>query len=171
LYNLKICECHVNVNFRKIFVRIDKMVSSNRGYPDPDKPTEDLSPNNEIIVTTDTDTDDEDNTYNDYQPLPTNELVEDDEESTSDSDEGAVANIDTLPPITTMEDSLVKEVWTEPAPKAVDIVMDNNKVDEVKQAMLNFTLPPSSIPEWANAIPEEQWKQQLISRLQHMQKK
>ncbi|KAJ3665440.1 hypothetical protein Zmor_000936 [Zophobas morio] len=147
------------------------MVSSNHGYPDPDKPTEDLTPNNDVIVATDTDTDDDDNPYNEYQLLPTQELAEVDESSTNSDEEGAVANIDTLPPIIPMEETLVKEVWTAPYPKAVDIVMDSSKVDEVKQAMVNFTLPPSAIPEWANTIPEEQWKQQLISKLQNLEKK
>lgn len=147
------------------------MVSSNRGYPDPENPSEDLSPNNEIIIATDTDTDDEENLYNDYEPLPTNDLHEAEESSnSSDNEEGAVANIDPLPPIVPMEEILVKEVWTAPT-KSVDIEMDSNKVNEVKQAMVNFTLPPSSIPEWANNIPEEQWKQQLISRLQNLQNK
>ncbi|XP_044258631.1 uncharacterized protein LOC123007410 [Tribolium madens] len=147
------------------------MVSSNWGYPDPEKTSEDLSPNNEIIMATDTDTDEEENPYNDYQPLPTNDVPEVEGSNSSDNEEGAVANVDSLPPITPMEETLVKEVWTGPAPKAVDIEMDSNKVNEVKQAMINFALPPSSIPEWANNIPEEQWKQQLINRLQSLQKK
>ncbi|RZC40778.1 hypothetical protein BDFB_010265 [Asbolus verrucosus] len=121
----------------------------------------------------DADTDEEDSPHNEYQPLPMHEMAEvSDDDLNSDSEEAAgISNEDSLPSITRIEDALVKEVWMGPAPKAVDIEMDNNKVDEVKQAMMNFTLPPSSIPEWANNIPEEQWKQQLISRLQYLQKK
>lgn len=67
-----------------------------------------------------------------------------------------------------MEEVLVNEVWSGPPPKAVDIEMDSKKVDEVKQAMTNITLPPSSIPEWAANVPEEEWKNQLLKRLQNM---
>lgn len=144
------------------------MVSSNRGYPDPDNPSEDIAPNNEIILVTDTDTDDEDNPYNDYEPLPMNDITDlsDEENNHSDSDEASEPTPDSLPQITRIEATLVKEVWSAPLPRAVDIEMDSTRVDEVKKAMNNFTLPPSAIPEWANTIPEEQWKQQLINRLQ-----
>lgn len=144
------------------------MVSSNRGYPDPDNPSEDIAPNNEIILVTDTDTDDEDNPYNDYEPLPMNDITDlsDEENNHSDSDEASGPTPDSLPQITRIEATLVKEVWSAPLPRAVDIEMDSTRVDEVKKAMNNFTLPPSAIPEWANTIPEEQWKQQLINRLQ-----
>lgn len=144
------------------------MVSSNRGYPDPDNPSEDIAPNNEIILVTDTDTDDEDNPYNDYEPLPMNDITDpsDEENPHSDSDEASGPNTDSLPQITRIEATLVTEVWSAPLPRAVDIEMDSTRVDEVKKAMNNFTLPPSAIPEWANTIPEEQWKQQLINRLQ-----
>lgn len=31
--------------------------------------------------------------------------------------------------------------------------------------MSGFQLPPANIPDWAQNIPEDQWKQQLIARL------
>lgn len=65
-----------------------------------------------------------------------------------------------------MEQILVKEVWSVPTP--TDIEMDSKKVDEVKQVMSTITLPPSSIPDWASNISEEEWKQQLTKRLQAM---
>lgn len=64
-----------------------------------------------------------------------------------------------------MESSIVKEVWDGPAPEVCDIKMDNQRVLEVKQAMLNITLPESAIPDWATNIPEEEWKLQLMKRL------
>lgn len=48
--------------------------------------------------------------------------------------------------------------------------MDSQKVDEVKQVMAHITLPASSIPEWAAKIPEENWKQELMQRIEHIKK-
>lgn len=145
------------------------MVSSNKGFPEPENPPEDL--NHEIIMVTDTDTDEEENSYNDYEPLPTNEdnLHEYcEEEQDSDNEDGLVSE-EPFAPITSMEDTLIREVWSESTPK--DIIMDKNKVDEVKQAMLNFSLPASSIPDWASHIPEAQWKEKLMDKLHNLQKK
>lgn len=33
-------------------------------------------------------------------------------------------------------------------------------------AMANFSLPQTQIPEWAQSISEEQWKQTLIDRIE-----
>ena len=35
--------------------------------------------------------------------------------------------------------------------------------------MATFTLPTTAIPEWANSISEEQWKERLIDRIKEMQ--
>jgi len=37
--------------------------------------------------------------------------------------------------------------------------------------MASITLPETSIPSWANAISEEQWKEQLLIRIKEMQNK
>jgi hypothetical protein len=44
--------------------------------------------------------------------------------------------------------------------------MGSQQVEQVKAAMANFSLPASAIPGWASAVPEEQWKQQLLNRIQ-----
>jgi hypothetical protein len=31
--------------------------------------------------------------------------------------------------------------------------------------MATFSLPPSSTPEWAKAIPEQVWKEEILSKL------
>lgn len=36
------------------------------------------------------------------------------------------------------------------------------------RAMENFALPQASIPEWAQSISEEQWKQTLIERIEKL---
>lgn len=40
--------------------------------------------------------------------------------------------------------------------------------DEVRAAMSGFTLPPSSIPPWAENIPEAQWAATLMQQLQRL---
>lgn len=64
----------------------------------------------------------------------------------------------------------MREVWTCAPPKSVDIEMNSQKVDEVKQAMANITLPSTSIPDWASKIPEEEWKQELMERIEQLKK-
>nr|CAI5837053.1 unnamed protein product [Callosobruchus analis] len=154
----------------------EKMVFQdvNTGLPDPEHPEEDLPSNNEtgVILVTDDESDDQETlVLDEYQPL----AMEDSEESNHGSSEdeelenqasGITKPPDAnLPPITPIEETLVKEVWSAPPPK--DIEMDSKKVDEVKKAMANITLPPGGIPEWAESIPEEEWKQYLLKRLQN----
>lgn len=40
--------------------------------------------------------------------------------------------------------------------------------DEVRAAMSGFTLPQSSIPLWAENIPEAQWATTLMQQLQRL---
>lgn len=141
------------------------MVTADRGLSEPSETSTNgsLSPNNELILETDTDPEIEDG-YAGYQPLPLNpdeSPSSDSEEDTENSDEN---NQQPEPLITRMEDTLVQEVWSCTPPQ--DIAMDSSKVDQVKQMMANVTLPASSIPEWARNVPEDAWKETLLSRIQ-----
>ncbi|XP_071858530.1 male-enhanced antigen 1 [Bombus fervidus] len=60
------------------------------------------------------------------------------------------------------------EVWSSPHNRS-NIDMDADKINQVKSMMASFTLPVTAIPEWAKAISEEQWKEQLIGRIKEMQ--
>ncbi|KAK9300672.1 hypothetical protein QLX08_006708 [Tetragonisca angustula] len=60
------------------------------------------------------------------------------------------------------------EVWSSPRNRS-NIDMDADKINQVKSMMASFTLPLTAIPEWAKAISEEQWKEQLIGRIKEMQ--
>ena len=51
-------------------------------------------------------------------------------------------------------------------PPAGALPINAEKAAEIQAAMANFTLPPSAVPAWAVNIPEEQWKQGLLERLQ-----
>lgn len=153
------------------------------GLPDPDHPNEELKVTNEnVFVVTDEDSDQETGisdsfqAYGQYQPLSTfsNEDVDtvSDEDSDSENNENseitASSNVPSsipVPSIDSMESTLLKEVWSGSSAKVCDIEMDNEKVDEVKQLMLNITLPPSAIPDWAANIPEDEWKSHLMNRL------
>ena len=44
--------------------------------------------------------------------------------------------------------------------------MGEDEINLIKSVMRNIQLPSSAIPEWAKKIPEEKWKQPLVSALQ-----
>uniref|UniRef100_V5I947 Male-enhanced antigen 1 n=1 Tax=Anoplophora glabripennis TaxID=217634 RepID=V5I947_ANOGL len=153
------------------------MVTTDTGFPDPDNPSNEIRATNDVILVTDDEEDSDDQetvVLDEYQPLATEDIG--DLHQSSSDDEGhdvqitnsTPTNDSVVPPITPMEEVIVKEVWSGPPPKSVDIEMDSKRVDEVKQVMMNVTLPQSSIPEWAANIPEEEWKNQLMKRLQNM---
>lgn len=52
-----------------------------------------------------------------------------------------------------------------------NIDLDAEKIDQVKTAMASFKLPSTAIPEWANSILEDQWKEKLIDRIKEIQNK
>ena len=61
------------------------------------------------------------------------------------------------------------EVWNSTCSTS-NIDLDVDKIDQVKSAMASFTLPSTAIPEWANTISEDQWKEQLVHRMKEIQK-
>lgn len=61
------------------------------------------------------------------------------------------------------------EVWTSSC-NTSNIDLDADKINQVKSAMASFTLPSTAIPEWANSISEDHWKEQLIHRIKEIQK-
>ncbi|KAH1028634.1 hypothetical protein HUJ05_001971 [Dendroctonus ponderosae] len=61
------------------------------------------------------------------------------------------------------------QVWSQPAPKEVDIEMSDKKIDLVKQMMQNIKLPEEAIPAWARDIPEAQWRDHLLQKLNQAQ--
>lgn len=146
--------------------------------PPTDSPLDEVQPLDDIVIPgTDTsDTEDEENQYDGYVPLPLLPTENENEQSSEDEYEEGNENsiIDRnsggyFPEIEPIHRTLVQEVWSGPPPEHVDIEMDSAKANEVKLAMANFTLPSSSIPDWAANIPEEQWKEQLINRIQSLQ--
>ncbi|KAF5299621.1 hypothetical protein FQA39_LY11536 [Lamprigera yunnana] len=135
-----------------------------------------LSTSNHIAMVTETDSDSEDEAaLAGYEPLPLDAQDDDNESSDHESDSGLESDSPTschenLPPISRIECVLAQEVWSAPLQSVVDIKMDSVKVNEVKEAMANVTLPLSAIPDWATNIPDDEWKQHLYKRLQGLQK-
>jgi hypothetical protein len=64
--------------------------------------------------------------------------------------------------------SELREVWSGSS-RGDSIEMGSEQAEQVRAAMSNFSLPASAIPGWASAVPEEQWKQQLLDRIQRQQ--
>ncbi|XP_057340448.1 uncharacterized protein LOC130677615 [Microplitis mediator] len=62
-------------------------------------------------------------------------------------------------------------LWNSESNNKSNIHLDAVKINEVKSVMANFTLPETAIPEWANTVSEEVWKNQLVNRIKEIQKK
>lgn len=62
----------------------------------------------------------------------------------------------------------LKEVWSGSS-NGDSIEMGSERAEEVRAAMANFALPLSAVPDWASAVPEEQWKQQLLDQIHRLQ--
>ncbi|CAG4971848.1 unnamed protein product [Parnassius apollo] len=115
--------------------------------------------------------DDEQSEYFGYQPLPQGPYEASMDFSDSDddvqNDEVNQTSVQNVPPIEPIETSLVREVWNTPRPSD-SIEMDSERAQQVISAMANFALPQASIPEWAQSISEEQWKETLNVRLERL---
>ncbi|CAI9734682.1 male-enhanced antigen 1 [Octopus vulgaris] len=49
--------------------------------------------------------------------------------------------------------------------------LDENQEEKVRDAMKGFQLPVGNIPEWALNIPEDKWKEHLLSKLHQLENK
>ncbi|XP_023237325.1 male-enhanced antigen 1-like [Centruroides sculpturatus] len=99
----------------------------------------------------------------------------------TDNDDGIELVVESLFDADEVEDSVshleISEVETsrftsrdnteEKTPEEIDSCpMNQERVDKIKQAMAGFTLPCSSVPNWAFNIPEDEWKERLVTILQ-----
>ncbi|KAL2717857.1 male-enhanced antigen 1 [Vespula squamosa] len=141
---------------------------------------ESLNVPNLIIDTrmaTDSDSEDEDIGMAGYMPLsqlPTDSdlILEDDEDEEWISQTGETNHAVPVSLSDSQQTCLSEtiEVWSSPSNRS-NIDMDADKINQVKSMMATFTLPSTAIPEWANTISEEEWKEQLIDRIKEMQNK
>ncbi|XP_063241012.1 uncharacterized protein LOC134541465 isoform X2 [Bacillus rossius redtenbacheri] len=61
----------------------------------------------------------------------------------------------------------LRELWSGAATRA-DFELGADKIQAVREAMSRVALPPSSVPGWAAAVPEEQWRQQIMDRVREL---
>ncbi|KAF7287851.1 uncharacterized protein LOC143204778 [Rhynchophorus ferrugineus] len=94
--------------------------------------------------------------------------VDTDTEEQNDNDSGNTASgVSTIPvpDIVPSDIEILEDVWAQPGPIEVDIDMTQKKIDLVKEVMLNVQLPNESIPDWAKNVPEQEWKEHLLKKL------
>ncbi|XP_018334915.1 uncharacterized protein LOC108743817 [Agrilus planipennis] len=154
------------------------------GLPDPPEDlNKSLSVNENIFIGEDSgESEDDDqlvtNVLHDYQPLPLGpDDVNDNSCEEEEENDNPQTNVNSpfeqiignqiLPTTSTAESDVIRAVWSEPPKGDAGIDLDSNKIDEVKRAMLNITLPQSAIPEWAKTVPEDQWKEHLLNKIQN----
>ncbi|XP_073826831.1 uncharacterized protein [Musca autumnalis] len=70
-----------------------------------------------------------------------------------------------LPPIESIDAEVEREVWSQPRPQELEIELDSNKTQQILSAMANFSLPNMAVPSWADGVPEERWKEELLERI------
>lgn len=128
-------------------------------------------------VANDSDSEDEDMGMAGYIPLSQVSTDIDPILNEDENDEwlSEVGESNQTPPAPTAENqqscpSEVLEVWSCSYNRS-DIDLDAAKIKQVKSVMASITLPDTSIPQWANAISEDQWKEQLLVRIKEMQNK
>ncbi|CAH0714281.1 unnamed protein product, partial [Brenthis ino] len=127
-------------------------------------------PRHELIANgTHDDSDDEQNEHFGYEPLPQGpDAVLSDHDSEDETEHNnTLTPPQNVPTIEPMENVISREVWS--MPRSNDpIQMDTERAEQVMSLMANFALPQDSIPEWAQSISEEQWKQTLNDRIEKL---
>lgn len=161
------------------------------GYP-PELPTEEDKKISALDVPdqnhpmTDEDDEIEANPYNGYEPLALdnndNDFAMDEDEGNGDDeeddddvnteesikgsiDEPSLSEGNDLPKIRSIDEEVESEVWGQPRPKELEIILDTSKTEQILTAMSAIKLPVSAIPGWAKDVPEESWKNDLLQRI------
>ncbi|XP_061389957.1 uncharacterized protein LOC133325147 [Musca vetustissima] len=117
------------------------------------------------------------NDYDGYQPLAMDENhqgyvqhgMDDDEEEDADNNDDESPEVTygdpNLPPVESIDAEVEREVWSQPRPQELQIELDSNKTQQILTAMANFSLPNMAVPSWADGVPEERWKEELLERI------
>ncbi|XP_062553280.1 male-enhanced antigen 1 [Armigeres subalbatus] len=137
------------------------------GLPElPDQNEEiDFRMEENIVINTDGTTDDSENEYNEenaymgYQPLnmrDMNSMMEDSD--TSESNDPEIHDDDSI-------ELLNVDVWNAPRPNELNIELGPEKAEQILSVMAGIKLPSISVPQWAQGIPEESWKEELLRRI------
>ncbi|XP_028034308.1 male-enhanced antigen 1 [Bombyx mandarina] len=108
---------------------------------------------------------DDENEYVGYEPLPQGPEISYSDQDLEEDDQDTEQSPNNIPPIESVEVVLTREVWNTPRNND-PIQMDSERAQQVMSAMANFSLPQTSIPEWARSISEDQWKRTLNEQIQ-----
>lgn len=115
------------------------------------------------------DSDGEDgNEYEGYQPLPITDQGDDSMEIDNNLSEPITMNNEgdsNLPNVESIDTEVEREVWSQPRPRELDLELDSSRTEQIMSAMAGITLPDVAIPDWAQGVPEERWKEDLLERI------
>ncbi|KAH8293228.1 hypothetical protein KR018_000534 [Drosophila ironensis] len=96
-----------------------------------------------------------------------------------------------MPPIEAADVEIERQVWSEPRPRELQIELDKTRTEQVSfprrfpqklaikkcpsfmkilKAMASITLPNITVPDWAQGVPEERWKLELLERIGNRQR-
>lgn len=125
------------------------------------------------------DDDGDENEYSGYEPLGHSgglmniPYATDDDEDDGDSDDSDNefhnAEIIPEPQAPCPEAEIEREVWSAPRPTELNIELDTTKTEQILSAMAAILLPTSAIPDWAQNVPEEKWKEDLLVKIRGKQ--
>jgi len=60
----------------------------------------------------------------------------------------------------------VRQVWAGRRIEEASVpTQQMGKVEDIRQAMSNITLPSSAVPDWANQLSDEEWRKALSEKL------
>ncbi|XP_055917692.1 uncharacterized protein LOC129949966 [Eupeodes corollae] len=116
------------------------------------------------------DSDGEDgNEYDGYQPLPITDQGDDSMEIDNNLSEPLTTTTTNgdpnFPNVESIDAEVEREVWSQPRPQELDLELDSSRTEQIMSAMAGITLPNVAIPDWAQGVPEERWKEDLLERI------
>lgn len=61
----------------------------------------------------------------------------------------------------------INRLWNTPRPKETkqSLSIDEDQAEKIKAAMSGFVIPKASHPNWANFLPEDEWKSQVLQKV------
>uniref|UniRef100_A0A1A9WEW7 Male-enhanced antigen 1 n=1 Tax=Glossina brevipalpis TaxID=37001 RepID=A0A1A9WEW7_9MUSC len=178
--NFTFCQEFQIKTFKYFVGKVAKMSPENFPTPEDDlKPTQ--AAYQDFGEADDDDSDNEsvraDGNYEGYEPLAMDEnyvdydnIVQMDGNDSYESDINtaneettAIHNNLHLPPIESIDVEVQREIQSRH--QELQIELDNNKTQQILNAMAGFNLPNAVVPDWAIGVSEDLWKEELLKRI------
>lgn len=72
-----------------------------------------------------------------------------------------------FPDVVPVDIELAQQVWSAPAEpsRSATIELDDTRTHQIITLMSGISLPQNCIPEWAQSLPEDKWKQELLDKI------